>query len=70
MAGTFTVSAASATPIDIQCVVQSMKLVSPLSGPLLPMSYDPVSGLPAGGGTFCLCTTVAGQLRQWWNYDA
>jgi hypothetical protein len=33
------------------------------------MTYDPASGLPAGGGTFCLCTTVAGKLMQWYNLD-
>jgi hypothetical protein len=70
VAGTWTVSAASATAIDTNCVVQSMKLVSPPGGPLLPMAYDPVTRLPSGGGTFCLCTTVGGQLRQWYNYDA
>jgi hypothetical protein len=67
--GTFSVSTASATPIDTNCVVQSMKIVSAPSGPLLPMTYDPATGLPAGGGTFCLCSTVGGQLRQWYNYD-
>jgi hypothetical protein len=70
LAGTFTVSYASTTPIDTHCVVASMKLVSPPSGALLPMAYDPVSGLPSGGGTFCLATTVSGKLRQWYNYDA
>jgi hypothetical protein len=70
MAGTFQVSAPSTTPIDTGCVVQSMKLVSPFSGALNPVAYDPVTGLPITG-TFCLCTTGRdGVLRQWYNYDA
>jgi hypothetical protein len=70
MAGAFTVTAANPTPIDFNCVVQSMRIDSPPSGPLLPMAYDPATGLPSGGGTFCLATTVGGVLRQWYNYDA
>jgi hypothetical protein len=70
LAGTFTVSTASTTPIDTNCIVQSMKIVSPCGGPLLPMAYDPISSLPTGDGTFCLCTTRGGKLTQWYNYDA
>jgi hypothetical protein len=70
VAGTWTVSAVSSTPIDTNCIVQSMKLVSPPSGALAssPIGYDPVSRLPISG-TFCLCTTVGGKLTQWYNYD-
>jgi hypothetical protein len=67
MAGTFTVSAPSATPIDTNCVVQSMKLVALPSGPLTMPAYDPVDGIPVAG-TFCLCTTVGSQRTQWYNY--
>jgi hypothetical protein len=70
MAGTFTVSAASSTAIDTNCVVQSMKVMSPPSGSLPPWGYDPVSELPPGGRTFCLCTTIGGKLTQWYNFDA
>jgi hypothetical protein len=72
MAGTFTVSAANVTtPIDSNCVLQSLKLVSAPSGALQPMSYDPVQGYPNGGNTFCLCTGNANDntLRQFYNMD-
>jgi hypothetical protein len=68
MAGTFTVSAPSATPIDVDCVVQSMKLVSMPSGGPIQWGYDPVDGMPTAG-TFCLCTNVGGRRVQWYNYD-
>jgi hypothetical protein len=70
MAGTFTISAPSTTPIDINCVVQSMKLVSMPSGPLTPVGYDPFTGIPTAG-TFCLCVGNANDstLKQWYNYD-
>jgi hypothetical protein len=51
------------------CVLQSMKLVSAPSGPLPPWAPDPVSGLPAGGRTMCLATTVGGKLVQFYNFD-
>jgi hypothetical protein len=69
MSGTFQVSAASATANDTTCVLQSMKLVSPPSGSLPPWEYDPVTGMPTGGRTFCLATTVNGKLRQFFNLD-
>jgi hypothetical protein len=69
MAGTWTVdSTMVGQTIDTQCVVQSMKLVAAPSGPLGPMAYDPVTTLPSGG-TFCLATTVAGRLTQFYNLD-
>jgi hypothetical protein len=68
MAGTWTVSAPNATPIDTNCVVQSMKLVSMPSGPLTPMAYDAGDGIPVAG-TFCLCTTVQGRRTQFYNLD-
>ena len=41
---------------------------APESRLLTPIGYDVVSGLPTSG-TMCLCTTVAGKLRQFYNYD-
>jgi hypothetical protein len=70
MAGTFTLDSTQiGQTIDTGCVLASMKLVSPPSGPLLPFAYDPVSGLPSGGRTMCLATTVGGKLRQFYNLD-
>jgi hypothetical protein len=68
--GTFTVTQASPTAIDTNCVVQSMKLITPPGGPLPPWGYDVASGMPTGGRTFCLATTVGGQLVQFYNLDA
>jgi hypothetical protein len=67
MSGTFTISVPSATPIDVSCVVKSMKLLSLPSGPLTFPSYDPVDGIPVDG-TFTLCTVVNGVRTQWYNF--
>jgi hypothetical protein len=69
MSGTFTLDSTKVgQTIDPgPCVLQSMKLVSAPSGPLPPYSYDPVSGIPTGNRTMCLCTHVGGKLTQFYN---
>jgi hypothetical protein len=71
MAGTFDLDNTKiGQTIDTACVLASMKLTSPPSGPLQAFSYDPATTLPNNGGNFCLCTTVGGRLTQFYLYDA